>query len=277
MKLCPKCRNFYDDELLRFCLKDGMPLVSVKPNEELWSEATNSIRKTRRIEQKEIRKQQLKKVVTTLITTFIIISVISVIALNSWIYTHPEETAKLREEKVEVSDPKPAETPNVVEIPEISESTPTPTPILEKTPRKDLQTPTPTDTPKPIETPIPTVEPTKTKTTKTKPSPTITATPFVCNTANEADAIKRSWSSYFSQQIRSLQLSLNKQYMTREIQIVLVEVTLGEFTPNILPNCKSASINHPYDTILVYKNGNRKPIPMSKGFSCSKSAIWSCR
>ena len=160
-----------------FCLKDGMPLVLVNPNDENWS-GRNKFNPRNPALNKEIRKQQLKKVVSTLITTIIVISVISVITLKSWIYTHPEETAKYREEKLRflIQTGWNAKKSRKFWYSWNRETTPN----LPKTPQEKMNQHQrlPTETPKPTETHYNSW----TNKTKTKPLrlPTITATLFVC-------------------------------------------------------------------------------------------------
>ncbi len=152
MKICPKCGGFFDDELLRFCLNDGTPLLPVNETDENWTKGLRSIKETKRIIQKETRKRQFRKLVWMLITTVLVIMVISVITLNSWIYfNNPEDEQK------EITK----------EIP-VVETTPTPEPQLTIV---ESLTPTETPTPSPTKTPTPSLTPTKTPTPSPTPSP----------------------------------------------------------------------------------------------------------
>ena len=96
MKYCPKCRDYYEDEFLRFCLKDGVPLSSVSQLTEQWNQGKEIIRQTQKRIQKEIRRQKLKRILIMLITTILVMMVVSVMALQTWIYTHPNEVAEIK-------------------------------------------------------------------------------------------------------------------------------------------------------------------------------------
>ncbi|MFN0140434.1 MAG: hypothetical protein ACKVQW_10170 [Pyrinomonadaceae bacterium] len=254
MRYCPKCRSFYDDAQLRFCLRDGVPLVDVSPSDQVWNEGTSFIRETQRRVTSETRIRQLKKIVSILITTVMVIMVVSVITLNSWIYLSEPES-----EVAENVTPSPASSPEASPEPSLSIS---PEPTVEPTP---TSSPTPTPTRTRTQTPTPT------------PRPTITIAPPVCNTTNEAAAIRRNYGSYFFEQIKATQPSLSKQYMNQERQAVMVSVALNEFNVSVSPDCRSATIGHPYQAILINRNGRRSQIPLSKGFSCTRGASWTCR
>lgn len=86
MRHCPKCRSFYDDEQLRFCLQDGVPLVDVNQSDELWREGTDFVRDAQRRLVHRIRVERLKRTVSILITTVLVIMVVSVITMKTWIY-----------------------------------------------------------------------------------------------------------------------------------------------------------------------------------------------
>jgi outer membrane biosynthesis protein TonB len=283
MRICPKCRKFSDDELLRFCLKDGVPLISVNLSDKLWSEGQESIRETRRTEKREVRKQQLKKVVSTIITTVIIISIFIVITTNSWIYLAESIPQKEPEIVKNIEEaPKPSPSPETKQIPEIVVESQSPTPTEIKNDRP-TQNPTPkpletkSQTPKPTASVKPTAEPTKTKTIVIKPSPNAVAITPVCNTASESAEIKRGYSSYFLNQIKGMQPSLARQYMRKENQAVFVGVTLNNFSLSVSSDCKFATAIHIYQVILINRNGSRTPIDLSKSFSCSKNTNWSCK
>jgi type IV secretory pathway VirB10-like protein len=139
MRFCPKCRTFYDDADLKFCLNDGVPLIKIGENSDLQREGTEAIRQTKHQIRRETFKKQIKKIVSIMITTILMVMIISVITINSWIYFDPQE-----EEIVQNEEPIPTPEPTIEVLPKPSPSvqkTVSPTP----TPKK---TPTPTPTPK---------------------------------------------------------------------------------------------------------------------------------
>ena len=253
MNICPKCKRFYDDEQLRFCLADGSPLVAVGRNETNWEVGESALRVVKQVAKRETAIQWIKQIVWTVITTVIVVSVIYVVVMNTWIYFGGPE--KYFPKTVDESTPTPTELPS-----------PTPTPTPE---RMDLPTPTPTpdkDRRSPTPTPY------------NKEPRTPTPTPLACNVGKESDEIRRNYASYFFERIKAMQPWLAKQYMTQERQGVLVLVTLNNFQLNISPDCRSASVTHPFQAIIFNRNGKQNaPIDMKKGFSCNKDRRWRCQ
>jgi hypothetical protein len=302
MRLCPKCRTYFDDSLLRFCTNDGMPLVSIDQSSELWQEGSDFIRETNHQIQREIRRTLIKKVISILITTVVITSIISVITLQSWIYSYPEEAAKIRGEKT----PQPLATPEitVVATPEFdrsptpenavnTESTPVlPTPIIKKTPKTD----TPINSPDVKITPIPTVAKTPeqlpadkpkvvtiNKNTNLKVSPTPTVN--VCMASDQqryAEEIKRSYSSFWKQKIMSQESRLFEKYLKDQKfrQGAQLSVYQAGITVNVDAKCETATATVPiawtvYSTKQAFLS-ETKTVNGSESFTCRRGKIWSC-
>lgn len=77
IRTCPKCRAYYADEALAFCLADGWPLLSVAPDSERWQEAVRAIEEKTQSLRKHRHKLILRRVVLGGITTLIMATVIS--------------------------------------------------------------------------------------------------------------------------------------------------------------------------------------------------------
>lgn len=168
MRYCPNCKSFYDDSLLRFCLKDGVPLVEIDQSNPLWSKGGIFIRETKRKIRIETRKQQFKKFLQILITTVLVIMIICVITLWGWIY---------------FNNP-------TYEISQNATPTPTVTPEMPKVVVAELGTPTPTSTP--AQKTSPTVSPTP------EISPTIAKiSPTPCNKTEVESFLKQTRFSGF--------------------------------------------------------------------------------
>jgi hypothetical protein len=164
MKLCPKCRTYFEDSLLRFCANDGIPLAELDQTSKLWTEGKEYIRETNRTVHREIRRSQIKKTLSILVTTVVVTSVMSVITLRSWIYTHPKETAEIRGEKTEETKIITQSTPKTQEMPVIIESIPlVSTLVREGLPKTDKPVIKITPT---TATPLPSSIPTVSKTIK---------------------------------------------------------------------------------------------------------------
>ena len=94
MKFCPKCRNFYDDALLVFCQRDGIPLVNINQSSELWTEGRNAIESSQKIIKKQTRIQKLQRIAKILVTTLLTMMVITVVAMNITISPLPTTNEK---------------------------------------------------------------------------------------------------------------------------------------------------------------------------------------
>lgn len=91
MRFCPKCRAFYDDEALEFCLNDGILLVEINRSDKLWEQGGRAIGETKSIIRRQMFRQSLKKILSTAITTVLVIMTVIVTITSSWIYLNPEE------------------------------------------------------------------------------------------------------------------------------------------------------------------------------------------
>jgi hypothetical protein len=215
MRICLKCRNFYADETLKFCLADGAPLAGVDSTSELWPEGTEAVRKTASRVQRAMRRQKLRRTISTTVTTVLVVMVVTVVSLNSYIYLNPEAP---QEEIAQAISPTPTpETVSELQPTPVIEETPTPTPATLADAIRETPTPTvggdgkgpprtPTPTPTPViyvmdfPTPTPPPVPTPTRTPrgitpiintvigfpwkdlwKAKPKPAPTETPYTNN------------------------------------------------------------------------------------------------
>ena len=198
MNICPKCRAFYDDELLRFCLADGSPLVAVGRNETNWEVGESALRVVKQVAKRETAIQWIKQIVWTVVTTVIVVSVIYVVVMNTWIYLGGPD--KYFPKTVDESTPTPTPTP-VIKV-----ESPTPTPVIE-----DL-TPTPKPTPTTERTASPTPTPVIEDAT---PTPTPTPTPFICTQSMKEQAktdIKSSNTVYIENSVAKLEKDDAIQY-----------------------------------------------------------------
>lgn len=88
--MCLKCQTFYDDNGVKFCLNDGVPLLNIDRTHDLWEKGSKALRETQKTVTRQIRKQAIKTTVSTTVTTVLTVMVVSVVALNSYIYLNPE-------------------------------------------------------------------------------------------------------------------------------------------------------------------------------------------
>ncbi len=296
MRICPKCRTFTDDELLRFCKNDGIPLVSIDQTNKLWSEGTEYIRQVNQTIRREIRRSQIKKIVSALVTTVVITSVISVITLKSWMYTHPKEVAEIRGKKNNEKETVAAVTPEKEEIRITLESTPlAAVPEIERTPtaNKPEIKPTPkvTESPKIVEPPV------NTKTSPEKrvkivkiddannnnnspPPPLNNCTAVIQK--RFADEIKSSYGSYWKQRILSQKSILFEKYLKNQKSRDGAELSVyqGRITVSVDNKCETATATVPI-AWTVYSSEKAffsevKTVNGSEVFTCKKGKIWNC-
>jgi hypothetical protein len=186
MFICLKCRTFYSEDSARFCLKDGLPLARVDQTSDLWHEGAEAVRKTRSVLKRQLRLQKLKRVISVSITTTLVIMVVSVMALNSYVYLNPAIEMPLPSSpSAALLPPQASETPDVEEspTPAPSEETPSRTPDKASVPEspKPISSPviafdshpsgTPMPTPRLVETPQPTPQTTPTPVPEISPTP----------------------------------------------------------------------------------------------------------
>ncbi len=273
MKFCPKCRRFYDDENLAFCQTDGLPLIKLNQQSELWTEGEKAIEATRETVRKKTRIQKLKRFSKILVATLMTMMVISVVAMNIYIYLPTKEN-----EKAENQTPLPSPLPTD-ETKIIAE---TPSPEMSETPQI---TPSPTVTPDKT----PTVSPTPTASKTPTPSPTATIvkekTPTpVCSfdvRQRESVAIKNSYASVWQSRIEEERSAVINQYKNQNAAVELT--VLWEKVDFVFePDCKTAKALVPYFwTIFPQSPAGRKSVPIElparqKTFTCRKSGSWKC-
>ena len=158
LNFCPKCRSFYSDADLRFCLNDGVPLIAVSENENLRREGEDFIRRAERRIERETFRKQIRKIVSITITTTLTILVISVITINSWLYLNPETMETAKNETIQ---PEPQPTVQVSAEPEPSVEVPAETGSTNGEPSPEITgTPTPEPSPTSESFPSPSSPPT---------------------------------------------------------------------------------------------------------------------
>jgi predicted RNA-binding protein YlxR (DUF448 family) len=297
MRFCPKCRTFSDDELLRFCVNDGTPLVSINQTNKLWSEGTEYVREASKSIRRKIRRSQIKKIISMLVTTVVVTSVISVVTLKSWIYTHPKEVAEIRGEKTGESKTVAVVTTEKEEIRINLESTPlAAVPEVEKTPTPNKPevkiTPKVTESPKIVEPPvnveISTDKKEKVKTVKntnTNKNTVLSLPVETCSISDQqrfADEIKRSYSSFWKQKILSQENRLFEKYLKDQKlrNGAQLSVFQNGITVRVDNKCETATATVPI-AWTVYSSAQAflsevKTVSGSEVFTCKKGKIWSC-
>jgi hypothetical protein len=201
MHTCPKCGDYYADDLLAFCLADGTPLVGVIPHSESWNEGVRVVAEKEEALRKQRRRLRWRRVLMSATTTLVMTVVVCVVAVNSLLYLAPgpEEVfraaastlasppkAKRTTAPPGLREPTTADPTLVVPIAPTSEFNPVPTPQPTAAPNPTADTstptgdeqPTPPSTPTPPpSTPTPTSSPTLISTLTPSPTPTLTPSP----------------------------------------------------------------------------------------------------
>ncbi|CAN5314096.1 hypothetical protein BH10ACI1_BH10ACI1_19640 [soil metagenome] len=266
MKLCPKCRSFYDDPLLVFCQKDGVPLIVLTQRDELWTESIEALEKSHQAELKMKRIRKFKKFAKILSVILMTMMIVSVVAMNIYIY--------VPRQKVEITENiPPTPTPDPVFSPQTE-----PTAVIEKTPAI-------TPTAAPTKTVSPTPSPTATPTLQ--PSPTATVKP-VCSQAEKAEILASIRANYFERWQTEIlkEETAFRRLFSNENQTVFeetqVKLNFAKEQINIIPNpeCTEAKAVAYYSWAVNPVNGvpaKVKVLSGSKGFHCRKTGnIWKC-
>lgn len=131
MRTCPKCGDYYADDLLAFCLADGTPLVGVIPHGEVWSDSLRVVEEKERALRKQRRRLRWRRVLLSATTTLVVSMVVCVVVVNGFIYLTqgPEENRRADASTPELPKANPTTTPTIITTPDITrETTPTPTP-----------------------------------------------------------------------------------------------------------------------------------------------------
>ena len=81
MKICPKCRSFYD-ETHEFCVKDGIPLLNILKNDKTFEEGQKFLENSRRTLKRKKIFSLGRKVFTYLMPVIIFLVIVSAIIVN---------------------------------------------------------------------------------------------------------------------------------------------------------------------------------------------------
>lgn len=92
LRTCPKCGAFYAVGS-PFCLADGTPLLDVDPASEKWSEGSRIVEEQSRKLARQTRRLKWRRILTTGTTLVIVTMVVTMVAVNSWIYLKPKAVA----------------------------------------------------------------------------------------------------------------------------------------------------------------------------------------
>jgi uncharacterized protein (DUF2141 family) len=98
MRVCPKCRDYYADRLLGFCLADGTPLVDVDPNSDLWDQAARVIEQKQNVVKTQQRRFKWRRaMLRAMLMTTMVVSVAAVIRSFSVTVVQPTGDLCVRE------------------------------------------------------------------------------------------------------------------------------------------------------------------------------------
>ncbi len=138
MRICPKCRAFYGDPQLAFCLADGTPLANVNPQSEKFKEGSRAVEEQAKRLSKQRRRVRWRKIVLASLTTLVMAMVVTTsFTVETTTPTQPESSSSLPS-----PDPHPSLTPTESLTPSsLPSPTPSPSPSI---------SPTPTPTPIPV-------------------------------------------------------------------------------------------------------------------------------
>lgn len=250
-----------------------------------------------------MRRQKLKKILSTTVTTVLVIMVVSVVTLNSYIYLNPEEP--------EIAQAIPTPTPDAVETPSPTPvswidtifGTPTPTPT--PTPGGDgdeVPTPTVRDSPSPTATiyvpPTPDEGGGETPTPPPPPTPDWSPPPPTPDWNTPPPQSECSWKdkliiigkikSYtpaWKNAIRESEEAVVKKRYSSETGYPLVELKASLNFPLLGPHvdpsddCKSATVTINYSwRVVTPEGGSKKYAGVPRSYRCDNNGgSWACR
>jgi hypothetical protein len=91
LRNCPKCGDYYADNLLAFCLADGTPLVNVDPHGKSWSEGKRVVEEKENALRKQKRGRKWRRVGLSAATMLVATMLVCVMVVNSsYVYLEPE-------------------------------------------------------------------------------------------------------------------------------------------------------------------------------------------
>ena len=176
IRTCPKCRAFYADEALAFCLADGWPLLDVAPDSQSWQEAVQAIEEKTQSLRKHRHRLRLRRVLLGGMTTLILATIFS----RSYVVEKTPAATIPPVRSVPISRPQVAVTLTGEWPPEflLGSELPSPSPSPSVTETTEPSDPTlPTDSASPTETTTVTDDPRDTTVhTTASPSPVVTET-----------------------------------------------------------------------------------------------------
>lgn len=300
MKFCPKCRNFYSDAGLRFCLKDGVPLVAVGKNENLRREGEDFTNRNEQRIKRETFRKQIRKVVSITVTTILTILIISVLTSNSWLYFNPEEI-----ETAKTETPQPEPQPSIEDSSELQssvemagESIPSnePSPEIIKTPTPTMPTPTPPPpikiiepplTPPPPAPPPPPLPPTP----PLPPAPPTPPPPKMCTEAEKSSATSYIKDNYFNtwrdeilpQKAEVQRDIISANNLKKDSFSVELKFSKDNIVVTVFPDCQNASVTIKVLWVVTPKPQIKiKVLPPRRNtslpYKCRKTgSVWRCQ
>jgi hypothetical protein len=274
IRTCPKCGDYYLDELLAFCPADGTPLVVVAPHGESWREGSRVIEAKERRLREERRRLKWRRVLLRAMTLLLVTMVVIVLTVNGLIYLNPQPEEVAEETPSEdkpTLGPAPAGSlvPSTRGKPARATSprpTPSPTPgvvQVKTTPAHDTG-PEPTPTPMPTPTPTPTPLP-------------------ACSEADKSRELRTIINRYGEKWRRSIEGERQK-IIAENVRggAERAEASLGplEYESAFLKGCGMLLVTARYAwQVSSNPNGtlNVVSVPKRKRFTCAKTlGIWLC-
>jgi hypothetical protein len=290
MRFCQKCRDYYADGSLGFCLNDGTPLWDVNPLSERWSEGEQVIEEKENALRKQKRRLKWRRFLSSAMTMLIVIMVVCVVAVNSFIYLQPkpeeDDSAKPSILATTPAEPTDSTTPGTLGVP-VSIPTlkpkvtpkPTATPIAaEITTRPPTPTPTPRRTPTPAPTQMPTPAPTYTQTASPTPSPRPECSD--ADKSRERETIIKRFGDRWRRNIEGSRRKIIAENAPADVDNA--EATLGtfEYTSKFFKACTAGSVTVRYVwQVRTNFNGTIKVahVAKEKRFACLKvGGEWLC-
>jgi hypothetical protein len=266
IRTCPKCGDYYADELLAFCLADGTPLVNVNPHSQNWSEGTRVIEEKENALRKQERRLKRRRLMLRAMTMLMAAIIVLVVVVNGMIYLKPAQEEPDQDEPLTAATAPGGPSVSVVQ------GKPLPTP-------KPTAGPRPTASPIATETTRPTPAPTPITTSTQTPTPTVSLTP-ACTEADkgrERESILKRFSDSWRRKIEAERQRIIAENASARGENAEASLGAIEYQVAFLKGCMAGSVTAKY-VWKITSPTKAVSVPKEKRFSCVKIGdAWMCR
>lgn len=276
IRTCPKCGDYYADELLGFCPADGAPLLPVAVHTESWREGSRVIEAKEKRLSRQSRRLKWRRVLLRAMTMLLVTMVLIVVVVNGVIYLNPQPE--------EVAEDTPSGDNPALDGAPAGSLIPSP---RGKPARATSPRPTPSPTPRVVQvnsTPTPDTRPEPSPSPRPSPTPSPTPPPLpACSEADRSLELKTIINRYGDKWRRSIE-GERRKIIEENVPdgADRAEASLGplEYESAFIKGCAAVLVTARYAwQVSSSSNLTAKgvSVPKKKRFTCVKTlGIWLC-